>query len=70
MCYSNTQSSTRKQGICRKGPNGLAAAALYIACLQTGEHKTQHSISEAASITEVTVRNRCKTLRASQNIDF
>ena len=53
-----------------KDPMGLAAAALYIACLQTGEHKTQRSISEASSITEVTVRNRCKTLRASQNIDF
>ena len=47
---------------------GLAAAALYIACLYTSEHKTQRSISEASGVTEVTVRNRCKTLRASQNI--
>ena len=53
-----------------KNPMGLAAAALYLACIQTGESKTQKNISDASGVTEVTVRNRCKSLRASQNIDF
>ena len=46
-----------------KDPMGLAAAALYIACLQNDEKKTQKDIAEAAGVTEVTVRNRYKTLR-------
>lgn len=45
-----------------KDPMGLAAAALYIACVITGEHKTQKSIAEAANVTEVTIRNRYKGL--------
>jgi transcription initiation factor TFIIB len=39
---------------------GLAVAALYIACLQVNEKKTQKGIAEAAAVTEVTVRNRYK----------
>jgi transcription initiation factor TFIIB len=46
-----------------KDPMGLAAAALYIACLQSNEKKTQSDIAEAASVTEVTVRNRYKSLK-------
>jgi len=45
-----------------KNPMGLAAAALYAACVSTGEHKTQRDLSEAANITEVTIRNRYKGL--------
>ncbi len=45
-----------------KDPMGLAAAALYIACLQNTEKETQKDISEAAGVTEVTVRNRYKDL--------
>lgn len=45
-----------------KDPMGLAAAALYIACLQIKEKKTQKDIAEAAGVTEVTVRNRYKGL--------
>ena len=45
-----------------KDPMGLAAAALYIACLQNSEKQTQKDISEAAGVTEVTVRNRYKDL--------
>jgi transcription initiation factor TFIIB len=45
-----------------KDPMGLAAAALYIACLQSGEKKTQKDIAEDAGVTEVTVRNRYKSL--------
>ena len=45
-----------------KDPIGLAAAALYIACLQNSEKETQRNIAEAAGVTEVTVRNRYKDL--------
>ena len=45
-----------------KDPLGLAAAALYIACLQGRENTTQKEIAEVAGITEVTVRNRYKSL--------
>jgi len=43
-----------------KGPRGLAAAACYIASVITGERVTQKEISDAAGVTEVTVRNRYK----------
>ena len=46
-----------------KDPMGLAAAALYVACLKCHEKKTQKDIAEAAGVTEVTVRNRYKTLK-------
>jgi transcription initiation factor TFIIB len=51
-----------------KDPTGLAAAALYIACLQNDEKKTQKDIAEAAGVTEVTVRNRYKTLKKKLNL--
>jgi transcription initiation factor TFIIB len=47
-----------------KAPMGLAASALYFAGLIEGEGKTQKEIAEAAGVTEVTVRNRYKGLRA------
>jgi len=53
----------RKRVAFGKDPAGLAAAALYIACLQNNEKKTQKDISEAAGVTEVTVRNRYKSLK-------
>jgi transcription initiation factor TFIIB len=53
----------RKRVAAGKDPTGLAAAALYIACGQTGEIKTQKEIAEAAEVTEVTVRNRYKSLK-------
>jgi len=46
-----------------KNPMGLAAAALYLSCLKNGENKSQRDFAEAANITEVTIRNRCKGLR-------
>ena len=45
-----------------KDPTGLAAAALYMACVLEGEKRTQREIVEAAGITEVTIRNRCNGL--------
>lgn len=51
-----------------KDPMGLAAAALYVACVMENENKTQKDVAEAASVTEVTIRNRYKGLKATLNI--
>ncbi|MCH2404009.1 MAG: transcription initiation factor IIB [Nitrososphaerales archaeon] len=48
-----------------KDPMGLAAAALYVACVMEGESKTQKDVAEAAGVTEVTIRNRYKGLKAA-----
>ena len=42
---------------------GLAAAALYLACITTGGSTTQKNISDASGVTEVTIRNRCAGLK-------
>ncbi len=56
----------RKKGLVSgKDPMGLAAAALYVACVVSGEKKTQKEIAEIANVTEVTVRNRYKGLKES-----
>ncbi len=41
-----------------KSPVGLAAASVYAAALLTNEKVTQNDVSEVASISEVTIRNR------------
>src|SRR3972149_6838783 len=51
-----------------KDPMGLAAAALYVACVANGENKTQRDVAEAAGVTEVTIRNRYKGLKISLNL--
>ena len=50
-----------------KDPMGIAAAALYLACISTGEVKSQKDISIASGVTEVTIRNRCAGLRKMMN---
>ncbi len=60
----------RKRAAAGKDPMGLAAAALYIACLKNNEKKTQKEIAEAAGVTEVTVRNRYKTLKRQLGIEL
>jgi transcription initiation factor TFIIB len=52
-----------------KDPMGIAAAALYLACISTGEVKSQKDISIASGVTEVTIRNRCAGLRKMINED-
>jgi transcription initiation factor TFIIB len=46
-----------------KGPMGIAATVLYIACMQAGEVRTQKDLSIAAGVTEVTIRNRYSELK-------
>jgi transcription initiation factor TFIIB len=45
-----------------KNPMGLAASVLYISSLKNGENITQYHLSNAAGVTEVTLRNRYKDL--------
>ena len=46
-----------------KDPMGLAAAALYIACIKFNEKHSQTQLAEAANVTSVTVRSLSKGLR-------
>jgi transcription initiation factor TFIIB len=58
----------KKEGIVAgKDPMGIAAAALYLACISIGEAKSQKDISIASGVTEVTIRNRCAGLRKMLN---
>jgi transcription initiation factor TFIIB len=62
--------SVTKSGISAgKDPMGLAASVLYLACINTGESRTQTDIAEAAGVTEVTVRNRYKNLKSQLDLN-
>ena len=50
-----------------KDPMGLAASALYLSCVHNGASVTQRDIAEAAGVTEVTIRNRYKGLKANHS---
>ena len=52
-----------------RGPTGVAAAAIYIASILTGERRTQREVADVAGVTEVTIRNRYKELSAKLGID-
>ena len=53
----------RKEATAGKDPMGIAATVLYMACLNTGEKRTQTDIAQAAGITVVTLRNRYRDTR-------
>jgi transcription initiation factor TFIIB len=48
-----------------KNPMGFAASILYLASIITkdDDNVTQMELAEAAGVTEVTIRNICKSLR-------
>jgi transcription initiation factor TFIIB len=46
-----------------KDPMGVAATVIYVSCIKTGENISQKDISNAAGITDVTLRNRFKDLK-------
>jgi len=52
-----------------RGPTGVAAAAIYIASVLTGERRTQRAVADVARVTEVTVRNRYKELCEKLGLD-
>ena len=45
-----------------KGPTGVAAAAIYVACVLSSEKRTQREVADIVGVTEVTIRNRYKEL--------
>jgi transcription initiation factor TFIIB len=59
--------ASKRRGLTGKDPRGLAAAALYMACNQSGERKIQKDIAIAAGTTEVTLRNRLRGIEAVLN---
>ncbi|MBI2545380.1 MAG: transcription initiation factor IIB [Candidatus Aenigmarchaeota archaeon] len=52
-----------------KGPTGVAAAAIYIACVLIGEKRTQREVADTTNITEVTIRNRYTELVKKLNLE-
>jgi len=54
-----------RQGLSGKDPRGLAAAALYKACLENNDRRIQKDVATAAGTTEVTLRNRLRGLEES-----
>ncbi len=56
------KSALKKEITSGKGPMGIAAAALYVAALLTGQKRTQREVADVAGVTEVTIRNRYKEL--------
>jgi transcription initiation factor TFIIB len=53
-----------------KAPQGVAAAALYIASIVHGQKTTQKALAHASGVTEVTVRNRYKGLDRDLQLDI
>jgi len=63
-------SEAKKRGVVSgKDPMGLAAAALYVACVLDDVKRTQKEIAEVANVTEVTVRNRYKGLKETLQLN-
>ncbi|WP_049972344.1 transcription initiation factor IIB [Haladaptatus cibarius] len=59
--------TAKKQGVhSGKSPVGLAAAAVYAGSLLTNEKVTQSEVSDVASVSEVTIRNRYQELLESE----
>jgi len=51
-----------RQGLSGKDPRGIAAAALYMACIENDDKRIQKDVAAAAGTTEVTLRNRLRGL--------
>jgi transcription initiation factor TFIIB len=59
------KSAKVRQGLSGKDPRGLAAAALYMACIENDDKRIQKEVALAAGTTEVTLRNRLRGLTVS-----
>ena len=53
-----------------RGPTGIAAASVYLASIIEGVERTQREVSDAAGVTEVTIRNRYKEICEALRIDI
>lgn len=64
------RTAKRLQGLSGKDPKGVAAAAIYKACMEKQDKRVQKTVAKAAGTTEVTLRNRLRgleTLFANQS---
>ncbi|HYC12000.1 MAG TPA: hypothetical protein VEC02_04995 [Nitrososphaerales archaeon] len=52
-----------EKGLGGRNPMTLAAAAVYLACLVTGEDSRQSDVADAAGVSEVSVRECVKAIR-------
>lgn len=64
MAIDTMNALTLKEISAGKLPMGLAATVLYTSCMHNGEDITQRDIAEASGVTEVTIRNRLRDLKA------
>jgi len=62
LCRAIMHRASEKRLTVGRAPEGITAAALYLACKLNQEYRTQGEIAKAAQITEVTIRNRYKEL--------
>jgi transcription initiation factor TFIIB len=60
--------SIEKELTSGRGPVGIAAASIYMACNICDELRTQKEIAEVAGVTEVTIRNRYKEIEKKLGI--
>ena len=68
LCRRIMDQATEERLTVGRAPEGITAAALYIACKLNQEDRTQGDIARSAQITEVTIRNRYKELL--KKLDF
>jgi transcription initiation factor TFIIB len=54
--------AAKQRALTGKDPRGLAAAALYMACIDNNDKRIQKDVASAAGTTEVTLRNRLRGL--------
>jgi len=64
------EAATKKELVDGKSPTGVTAAAIYIACQQERQIRTQLEISQVSHVTEVTIRNRYKELCKALDIQL
>ena len=64
------QDAARVELTSGRGPTGMAAASLYIACVLCDERRTQREVADVAGVTEVTIRNRYKELVQKIKMDI
>jgi transcription initiation factor TFIIB len=67
MAVSILVQAKKRNSLSGKDPRGLAAAALYMACLKNDEKRIQKQVADAAGTTEVTLRNRLRGLEKAIN---
>ena len=53
--------------IAGKSPTGIAATAIYLACIKMNERFSQKDVADVANITEVTIRNRSGSIKRALN---